>query len=235
MLKISGIYKISNKITNKIYIGQSLDINTRIKDHIRRLNNNKHDNRHLQYSWNKYGEKSFEFLIIETCEPDIEILNQKEIYWINTLGALNRAKGYNISSGGGNGFSLAGKTQEEISLIYKKITEGRLKKWAKDGNPRKGGTISEEQKEYLSKINLGANHPQYGTKKPEHSKRMAGANSPTAKKIICLTTGEVFECAKYAEQKYKTTNSNILKCCRGVQKFAGRLDDGTKLIWEYIR
>ena len=47
MQKISGIYKIANMINGKMYVGQSLDIETRIRDHVRRLNNKKHDNDYL--------------------------------------------------------------------------------------------------------------------------------------------------------------------------------------------
>lgn len=62
---------------------------------------------------------------------------------------------------------------------------------------------------------------------------MKGGNNPRAKKIICLTTNEVFDCAKDAGRKYNLTNSIILKCCKGVHKYAGRLSDGTKLTWKY--
>ena len=54
-----GIYKISNIINNKVYIGQSIDIQRRFSEHMRELNNNCHYNKHLQASYNKYGREAF--------------------------------------------------------------------------------------------------------------------------------------------------------------------------------
>ena len=54
-----GIYKITNKINNKIYIGSSYSISKRISEHKYQLRRNSHPNIHLQSSWNKYGEDNF--------------------------------------------------------------------------------------------------------------------------------------------------------------------------------
>ena len=56
-----GIYKIENKINGKVYIGQSNNIIRRWEEHISKLNNNSHENKILQYSWNKYGMYNFDF------------------------------------------------------------------------------------------------------------------------------------------------------------------------------
>lgn len=56
---------------------------------------------------------------------------------------------------------------------------------------------------------------------------------PSSRKIICITTGKIFEQCKYAEEYYNTTSSNIIKCCKEKQKFAGKLSDGTPLVWRY--
>ena len=66
-MKIDGtIYKIQNKITGKLYIGQTIQPYEKYIrwNHINRLNSNKHKNRHLQNAWNKYGFDNFEFLIL---------------------------------------------------------------------------------------------------------------------------------------------------------------------------
>ena len=93
-----GVYKIENKINKKVYIGQSIDINTRWYDHKRELNRNRHCNKHLQNSWNKYGENNFDFIIIEECT--IEKIDEREIYWISHYNATNDIYGYNITAGG---------------------------------------------------------------------------------------------------------------------------------------
>ena len=66
--KISGVYKIVNKINGKYYVGSSNDIiKTRWKKHRYMLRKNKHSNPKLQNAWNKYGEENFEFIIVEKC------------------------------------------------------------------------------------------------------------------------------------------------------------------------
>lgn len=81
---ITGIYKITNLINNKIYIGSSYhDIKMRFRRHKSDLNRNKHDNKHLQASWNKYGSDNFIFEIIEYCESSECI--KREQYYIDSL------------------------------------------------------------------------------------------------------------------------------------------------------
>jgi hypothetical protein len=54
-----GVYCIKNTITNKVYIGSSLNIKSRLKTHIFSLKNNKHHSLKLQRSYNKYGKDNF--------------------------------------------------------------------------------------------------------------------------------------------------------------------------------
>ena len=93
---ICGIYMIKNIINGKMYIGKSFDIKKRWANHRYELNKGAHVNNHLQSAWNKYGECSFEFIIIEECSE--EELNNKEIYWIKTLDTYHN--GYNQTEGG---------------------------------------------------------------------------------------------------------------------------------------
>lgn len=228
-----GIYKITCIENGKVYIGQSRNVIERIKDHKRRLANNTHDNKHLQNSWNKYSATKFKFEIIETCGASFEELNEREIYWMNVFDSLNKDVGFNIASGGGNGYSLQGMTEEEKAEVYKKISATRSGKYSGENHPNYGKPMSEEQKDKISKSLSGEGSFFYGKKRKEHSEKMKGSKNPRSRKVICLNTQEVFECAKYAGEKYETTNSNILKCCRGVQSHAGTMQNGTRLMWEY--
>lgn len=60
----SGIYLITNTVNQKKYIGSSVNINRRWKQHRWALCMNRHRNAHLQAAWNKYGEQSFKFEIL---------------------------------------------------------------------------------------------------------------------------------------------------------------------------
>lgn len=92
--KISGVYTITNITTNKILVGESVNILSRLRHHKSRLRKNKHDNSYLQKAWNKYGESDFLFEILEEC--NIEFTKSQEHYWSNLLNTKNRNFGYNI-------------------------------------------------------------------------------------------------------------------------------------------
>lgn len=115
--KISGIYKITNKLNNKIYIGQSKWIKTRLTEHRNDLRNNKHQNQHLQNAWNKYKGENFKFEILEECS--IDELDDKEIYWIKYYDSCNRSMGYNIESGGFLNKEVTTETRKKLSDINK--------------------------------------------------------------------------------------------------------------------
>lgn len=87
-----GIYQILNLVNAKFYIGSATDFNLRWSQHKWELKNNCHGNTHLQFAWNKYGESSFEFIIIEICDKDK--LLEREQFWIDNLKACEL--GYNI-------------------------------------------------------------------------------------------------------------------------------------------
>ena len=64
---------------------------------------------------------------------------------------------------------------------------------------------------------------------------MTGGKNPSAKKAICITTGETFDCIKEAGEKYDVCSSDISKCCTGKRKSAGKHPvTGEKLVWEYM-
>ena len=93
-----GIYMIRNKINDKVYIGQSIHIQNRLDGHKRELRKGRHDSRHLQFAWDKYGEENFEFLSI--CECRKEKLNEMEQYYILCFESYLSDFGYNTSLGG---------------------------------------------------------------------------------------------------------------------------------------
>ena len=79
----------------------------------------------------------------------------------------------------------------------------------------KGRQLSEETKQKMSESHKGKSH-----------------KGKSGKKLICITTGKIFNTQKEAENYYNV--GNISKCCRGIRKSAGKLSDGTKLQWKYL-
>ncbi|MBQ8806276.1 MAG: GIY-YIG nuclease family protein [Bacteroidaceae bacterium] len=96
----TGIYKITNTINGKVYIGQSTCIERRLKEHKERafcVTNRQHDTL-LYRAIRKYGLDAFHFEILEKCNQSD--LNDKEIYWIKKFCSTNPQYGYNITAGG---------------------------------------------------------------------------------------------------------------------------------------
>lgn len=118
------IYKITNIINDKCYIGQTKDYIKRFSAHKNALRKNKHDNPHLQSAWNKYGEENFSFDILEYTED----YNDREKYYIAYYKSDNLEYGYNILPGGEEPPLLLGEdnyysklTQSEVDTIIKML------------------------------------------------------------------------------------------------------------------
>lgn len=106
-----GIYKITKKSNGKSYIGQSVDIERRFKEHKYKKDIP------IEIAIQKYGEDAFTYEIVEECE--LSELDKKESYWIDYYDSYN--KGYNCNEGGGvfsgenNGRACL--TEEEVTYI----------------------------------------------------------------------------------------------------------------------
>ena len=115
-----GIYRIKNLINNKIYIGSTKNIKARWAKHKTLLKHNKHQNIHLQKSWNKYGESAFIFEIIEECEID-NLLNREQ-FFIDSLDPE-----YNQTKITGKVEMTPERRSKLSKAIIKAYKEGRLK------------------------------------------------------------------------------------------------------------
>lgn len=88
------IYKIVNIVNGKFYVGMTLKpLKRRVSEHISYLRKNRHPNKYLQSSYNKYGESNLEFQIVEefafpinySDEYKYEYVTGRELYWIESL------------------------------------------------------------------------------------------------------------------------------------------------------
>lgn len=115
----SGIYKIKNIQTGKFYIGSALDFTVRFRNHRYELRTNKHANKKLQNAWNKYGERSFEFIAFFPCFPEFLLKFEQmflDRHWDKRIL-------YNINRYANNtlGYSHTEETKRYLSEIRKGI------------------------------------------------------------------------------------------------------------------
>lgn len=136
----SGIYSIRNIINEKKYIGYTKDFNSRKIDHFSNLKCNKHNNKHLQGSYNKYGKSCFVFEIIEECEE--QFLIKREHFWITSLNLRDRKYGYNIA-----------ETDPDKKMISRALLSEERKKHLSILN--KGKKLTQEAIERLRQVNKG--------------------------------------------------------------------------------
>jgi len=95
---LGGIYCIKNISNNKVYIGLSSNVLKRVKFQFKTLDKNKHKNKHLQFSYNKYGKDIFISYILEYCSN--ELLCEKEKYYIDLFQSYQKEYGFNKTLGG---------------------------------------------------------------------------------------------------------------------------------------
>lgn len=124
MEDIMNIYKITNKIDGKIYIGQTTkSLQQRFSKHFQEAQCTAKGMRPSTYFHNaliKYGKENFTISLLDTADS-LEELNKKEIYWINKLNALDKKIGYNLQAGG-----KSGKKSYETR---QKIRERKIENW----------------------------------------------------------------------------------------------------------
>jgi group I intron endonuclease len=77
--RVTGIYKITNTINNKSYVGSSVDVYQRGCTYKHLIKRKKLHNKHLQSSIEKYGYDNFKFELLYKCEKDISILDLHEL------------------------------------------------------------------------------------------------------------------------------------------------------------
>lgn len=248
-----GIYIIKNIVNGKVYVGQSVDIYTRWYNHKHDLINNVHYNTHLQASWNKYGEASFEFSIIKTCDQnDLDAL---EVEYISLYNSCDSKFGYNMSHGGSGGGIPNDEVRAKLSIVNigennpmfgkhhtaetkKKISEAKIgdknAMYGKRGelSPNYGRKHTDEFRELQSKIQKGKKMSEEARIKQSISK--TGQNNPRSKAVYCIELDEYFWGAQDVQNKYNISRCSVANCCKGKQKSAGKHPiTGEKLHWVY--
>ena len=130
---MTGVYKITNMVNGKVYIGQAKDIEKRWKAH-ENTHTNKNSDEYEQVLYRamrKYGFKNFSFEILMLCEEDL--LNLMEIYYIqqyNSYIHFENSNGYNMTLGGDGvkGYVYSKKEKESRSKRMKRGNNNKARK-----------------------------------------------------------------------------------------------------------
>lgn len=212
-----GIYKITNKINNKCYIGQSVNLKSRIKSHKSMLKHNNEDNPLLRKATKKYGYENFKVEIIKYCKE--EELDLYEQYYIDYYKSHKRENGYNIELGGSTHKHLS---KEQIEKM-KRNKKGKL--IGKD-NPFYGKHHTKETKERLSKIKKGNKNCVGRILSDETKQKIGNANKwHRIKSINCYDLSGKFintylSVGEATRQLKVKSSSLIAQCARGERKTA---------------
>jgi group I intron endonuclease len=181
-----GIYKIINVINNKFYVGSAVDLKRRKARHFSELRNGRHNNRHLQAAWGKYGEQAFVFVVIEELPADADLLAAENVWLHEHVG-----KDYCYNIGVDAISPTLGWSGEKSPTWGRKRTPEELA--AQNWTGRKHRDDSKEQirqfligkpksAEVRAKISAtlsGEGNYWYGKKRPDHGQKVSKAVAVT--------------------------------------------------------
>ena len=158
---IIGVYKISNLVSDRYYIGYSKNINKRFYVHRCKLKKSCHDNIFLQRAYNLDGEDKFIYEIIHRCNTEKEA-KEIELQYLTDLSIRDTLYNLNYNNSGGDLMTHHPDKElirEKISKAHtetmsKLSSEERKEKYGKNGekNGMYGKTHTEEARKKLSEI-----------------------------------------------------------------------------------
>jgi group I intron endonuclease len=208
MGKILYVYRITNLLNNKIYIG---------KHSSDRLDDLYYGSGYaIKKSIKKYGKNNFKKEVICICKSEKE-WNEKEIFYIKKENSF--INGYNMTKGGEGklGFIQSLESIEKSSISRKKYYKN---------HPEARKYLSD-----LAKKRTGKNNSFFGKKLSENHiikmteariKAIRGSNNPSARKLLCIEKNKEFSTAKEASIFCGLSSSTtILKAAKGQRKTAG--------------
>jgi group I intron endonuclease len=180
----SGIYKIINIINNKFYVGSAVDLKRRKARHFSELRTGKHNNRHLQAAWDKYGEHAFIFVVLEEIAADADLLTAENV-WLHAH--VGKEYCYNIGvdaiapmrgMGGEHsptwGYKHTPENLEKIGVASKArvqtAAEKEKRKATMRGKPQPAAVRAK-----IAATLSGEGNFWYGKKRPEHGAKVRRA------------------------------------------------------------
>ena len=227
------IYKATNIVNQKVYIGQTVKkLNIRKSQHKYDAKNGSRLYFHLALL--KYGFDNFNWEILESCF-DINECNEKEKNIICLYKSTEREKGYNIDFGG-NSTTRSDETKEKIRLGKQNVS---LETREKLRIANIGKKLSDETKEKIRLANIGKkisettrqklkeNNSKYWKNKKLSQETLLKRSEKKNVKIICNESGQVFKSIKEAQQTLGI--SHISEHLKGKVK---KIKNYTFILWK---
>lgn len=215
------IYKITNKINGKVYIGQTIrSLERRWVEHCQKESFCRLLHRGIQ----KHGKENFTVEQIDVaCDRDE--LDKKEVYWIKFYDSMNPNKGYNLLGGGNKNHTVSDETRRKLSESGKgrKCPEHvkLILRLSKLGKTRAKDVV---EKMIQTKTKLGCHK---GEKNYSYGK--TGSDSPVSIGVLNVTLnkkfGSINEAGRFCGNK---DCSSIVKVCKGKRKTA------YGYVWRYL-
>lgn len=212
------IYKITNLMNNKIYIGQTTQtLKERMRAHLKDYKRNLP----IDVDLYKYGIENFKVEVIDNA-TNKEELDQKEIYYIKLYNS-KYPNGYNLSDGGSTtkGYHHRQESKDKMREVKRKCGKKISEAYIGEGNPFYGKKHSEESKKKMSEKRKGYKHL-------TEEQIIKLRNSHFKTKVMCIETNEIFNSIREAGEKYNIKETHISRVCRGGRKTTGGYH------WKYI-
>lgn len=211
------IYKITNNINKKVYIGQTVEsggFNRRYRNNLKDYTHNKH----LRNSIIKYGIENFEICkTLDVAFSQTE-LNIKESVWIRYYNSTNRKLGYNKKDGGSHGKHTLeakinmSKAQKAYFSTHNNHFKGKKRpQYSGEGNPNFGNHILSGEKHF----NYGKHHSEETKQKIANSHTGIGAGEKNNSAINCVCyakeccTGKIYKKNSYYSMRKLLENMGI--------------------------
>lgn len=188
----SVVYKATNLVNNKCYVGKSINFRNRYQKH----KSAKYYTTAFHNAIRKYGFANFKFEILEYCEPKDLII--RENYWILYFDSINPEKGYNLRL---DSKDNSGWKHSDASKLLISISGKGRKPWHAG---KKVGNL--KSTEGIAKF----------------VKQMTGAGNPNAKRVYQFDLNNnflaEFDCVSTAARKLNIVFQGIARCASGERK-----------------
>lgn len=230
----SCIYKFTNLMNGKVYIGQTQDFGMRMT----RYKGNNFTNPHFSYAVEKYGIDNFDIEILERDIP-FDKLNEREQYWIDFYESYNQDKGYNILriAGSSRGHVAWNKGVPATQEHRENISKGLYRYYSEHTVWNKGIPATEEAKEKNRQANLGEKNGMWGRHHSQETiqkiqQRLRGRKMPIEQRrklfrpVRCVENGLIYESESAAAEAMNCSQTNIYNAIKKGTRARG-------FHWEY--